>query len=133
MLPLFSNSKYRGRSLTPCFFGSLFMVETHQLLLQILSLIKKYTQDTLKWQLFQIFFMALNTFSLSLILCSLLRIIFLLQFFFTMDITSGCVGINFTPRFYIPNTLLAFLSITLAICSLVSIKCFPAIVYSRSM
>lgn len=39
----------------PAFFGSLLMVDTHQLLLQILSLIKKYTQDTLKWQLFQIF------------------------------------------------------------------------------
>lgn len=41
----------------PAFFDSLLMVDTHQLLLQILSLIKKYTQDTLKWQLFQIFFM----------------------------------------------------------------------------
>lgn len=39
----------------PAFFDSLLMVDTHQLLLQILSLIKKYTQDTLKWQLFQIF------------------------------------------------------------------------------
>lgn len=48
--------KYRGRSLTPCFFGSLLMVNTHQLLLQILSLIKKYTQDTLKWQLFKYFY-----------------------------------------------------------------------------
>ena len=46
---------------------------------------------------------------------------------------SGCVGVNLMPRFSIPITFLAFRSISLAVCSLVSIKGFPAIVYARSM
>lgn len=37
-------------------------------------------------------------------------------------ITSGCVGVNLTPRFNIPITFLAFFSMSLAVCSLVSIK-----------
>ena len=53
--------------------------------------------------------------------------------FFNIAITSGCVGVNLMPRFNIPITFLAFRSISLAVCSLVSIKWFPAIVYSRSM
>ena len=42
--------------------------------------------------------------------------------FSNIDNTSGWVGMNFTPRFNIPNTFLAFCSITFAVCSLVSIK-----------
>lgn len=37
-------------------------------------------------------------------------------------ITSGCVGVNFIPRFNIPITFLAFFSISLAVFSLVNIK-----------
>ena len=53
--------------------------------------------------------------------------------FSNITITSGCVGVNLIPRFNIPTTFLAFCSISLAVCSLVSIRWFPAIVYSRSM
>ena len=42
--------------------------------------------------------------------------------FSNIAITSGCVGVNFTPRFNIPKTFFAFCSTSLAVCSLVSIK-----------
>ena len=42
--------------------------------------------------------------------------------FRSIAITSGCVGVNFVPRFNIPNTFLAFRSISFAVCSLVNIK-----------
>ena len=42
--------------------------------------------------------------------------------FSNIAITSGCVGVNLIPRFNIPITFLAFCSISLAVCSLVSIR-----------
>ena len=42
--------------------------------------------------------------------------------FFKISITFGCVGINFTPRFNIPNTFFAFCSTSFTTCSLVSNK-----------
>ena len=39
-----------------------------------------------------------------------------------MAAISGCVGVNFTPRFNIAITFFAFCSIVLAVCSLVSIR-----------
>lgn len=53
--------------------------------------------------------------------------------FSKIDNTSGWVGVNFTPLFNILRTFFAFCSIVLATCSLVTIKWFPAIVYSRSI
>ena len=42
--------------------------------------------------------------------------------FSNIAITSGCVGVNLIPRFNIPITFRAFCSISLAVCSLVSIR-----------
>ena len=42
--------------------------------------------------------------------------------FSNIAITSGCVGVNFMPRFNIPITFFAFCSISLAVCSLVNIR-----------
>ena len=53
--------------------------------------------------------------------------------FYKIVNTSGWVGVNFTPLFNILRTFFAFCSIVLATCSLVTIKWFPAIVYSRSI
>lgn len=53
--------------------------------------------------------------------------------FSNIAITSGCVGVNLIPCFNMPITFLAFCSISLAICSLVSIRWFPAILSSRSI
>lgn len=45
--------------------------------------------------------------------------------FSNIAITSGCVGVNLIPRFNILITFFAFRSISLAVCSLVSITRFP--------
>ena len=57
----------------------------------------------------------------------------ILLFELYIAIAFGCVGANLIPHFNIPKTFLASCLISLAVCSLVNIRWFSAIVYSRSM